>query len=418
MPFPRRLVRTAADALAFVGRAVFARRSAYTTAHAMSPTPFRIDIPEEMLTDLRRRLDAVRMPAAPPGSGWTYGTDADYLRALIDYWRDVYDWRAVEAHLNRLPHYRAEIDGLPIHFVHERGSGARPLPLILTHGWPGSFIEFDALVDPLAHPERHGGDPADAFDVVVPSLPGYAFSGRPDRPVGPRAIGRMWHRLMTDVLGYERFGAQGGDWGSMVSTWLAYDQPGALAGLHLNMVGVRPPLGEGAPPLDTEEQAWMRAATGRMRMERGYREIQATRPQTLAVALADSPVGLASWIVDKFHAWGDTGGDVESRFPRDTLLTNVMLYWCTGTADSASWIYYAAREQGDLVLPTDGRVTVPTGVAAFPVDLIPPPPRQYAERAYDVVRWTDMPAGGHFAALEEPERLIEDIRAFFRPLRG
>lgn len=384
----------------------------------MNPTPFRIDIADDVLDDLRRRLELPRWPVAPEGSGWTYGTDTAYLRDLVGYWRDGYDWRAAEAHLNRLPHFIAEVDDLPIHFIHERGSGHDPLPLVLTHGWPGSFVEFDRLVEPLAHPERHGGDAADAFDVVVPSLPGYAFSGRPAKPLGPRAIGGLWYRLMTDVLGYCRFGAQGGDWGSMVSSWLAYDHPGALAGLHLNMVGLRPELDENSPPLSVEEQDWLRRAGKRMRMERGYREIQATRPQTLAVALNDSPAGLAAWIVDKFRAWGDTGGEVETRFDRDTLLTNLMLYWCTGTVDSASWIYYAAREAGDLSLPGGGRVTVPTAVATFPVDLVPPPPRGYAERAYAVTRWTDMPSGGHFAALEEPERLIEDIRTFFRPLRG
>jgi len=383
----------------------------------MAPRPFTIAIPEEVLDELRRRLDGVRWPEAPGGSGWTYGAEAGYLRTLVDYWRDGYDWRAAEAHLNRLPQFTAEVDGLDIHFVHERGSGDRSLPLVLTHGWPGSFMEFDALVEPLAHPERHGADPGDAFDVVVPSLPGYAFSGRPRKPMGPRAIARLWHRLMTDVLGYDRFGAQGGDWGSVVSSWLAYDHPGALAGLHLNMVGLRPELDENSAPLSAEEKDWLRRAGKRMRMERGYREVQATRPQTLAVALNDSPAGLAAWIVDKFRAWGDTGGDLESRFDRDTLLTNLMLYWCTGTVDSASWIYYAAREAGDLSLPGDARITVPTGVAAFPVDLVPPPPRSYAERAYAVARWTEMPEGGHFAALEEPARLIEDIRAFFRPLR-
>ncbi len=383
----------------------------------MAPRPFTIAIPDEVLDDLRRRLSAVRWPEGPADPGWTYGADAGYLRALVGYWRDGYDWRAAEVRLNRLPQFIAEVDGLDIHFVHERGSGERPLPLILTHGWPGSFVEFEALIEPLAHPERYGGDPGDAFDVVVPSLPGYAFSGRPRKPMGPRAIARVWHRLMTDVLGYSRFGAQGGDWGSVVSSWLAYDHPGALAGLHLNMVGLRPQLDENSATLMAEEKDWLRRAGKRIRMERGYREVQATRPQTLAVALNDSPAGLAAWIVDKFRAWGDTGGDVESRFDRDTLLTNVMLYWCLGSADSASWIYYAAREAGDLALPGDARITVPTGVAAFPVDLVPPPPRSYAERAYEVVRWSEMPAGGHFAALEEPVRLIDDIRAFFRPLR-
>jgi microsomal epoxide hydrolase len=382
------------------------------------PTPFEIAIPDAQLSDLEARLARTRWPQPPRAAAWTYGTDLDYMRALVDHWRGKYDWRAAERRLNSFANYRAEIDGLAIHFIHERGSGNKALPLLLSHGWPGSVVEFLDVIEPLAHPERFGGDPADAFDVVAPSLPGYGFSDRPETPIGTRTIAGIFHRLMSETLGYARYGTQGGDWGSMIASWQGVDHAAAVTGVHLNMVGLRPHIGEGDPPLSEAERTWLAGAAPRMRMERGYREIQATRPQTLGFGLSDSPVGLAAWIVDKFRAWGDTGGNIAARFTPDLLLTNIMLYWLTGTADSATWIYYASRADGSLSLGPGERVTAPTGIAAFPVDLVPPPPRIWAERAYNVVHWTDMPAGGHFAALEEGERLVEDIRAFFKPLRG
>ncbi len=379
--------------------------------------PFEIDVPDDVLADLRRRLAATRWPGAPARSGWEHGADLDYMKELVAYWREHFDWRAAEARLNRLPQFTAEVDGTRLHLVYEKGSGAEPMPLILTHGWPGSFAEFAELVAPLAHPERHGGDEADAFDVVVPSLPGYGFSARPEAPVGPRQVARLWHRLMSGVLGYRRYGAQGGDWGAVISSWLALDRRDAVAGLHLNMIGLRPDLGADAPALAPEEQDWIERARGQARRETAYQQIHSTRFQTLAFSLADSPAGLAAWMVEKFHRWGDVQGDIESRFSKDVLLTNLTLYWATGTADSATWIYHAARRDGDLALGPGERVEAPTGFAVFPVDLVPPPPRRWAERAYNVVHWSEMPAGGHFAALEEGPRLVDDIRAFFRPLR-
>lgn len=339
------------------------------------------------------------------------------MRGFVAYWRDGYDWRAAERRLNGFQNFLCEIDGLPIHLIVEKGSGDHAMPLLLTHGWPGSVVEFLDVIEPLAHPERYGGDIDDAYDVVVPSLPGYGFSGRPEAPMGPRAIAGLFHRLMTEGLGYERYGTQGGDWGSVVASWQGSDQTQSVIGVHLNMVGLRPHIGADDPPPSDAERDWLARAGKSMRMERGYREVQSTRPQTLGYAMSDSPVGLAAWIVDKFRIWGDTGGEVERRFSRDTLLTNIMLYWLTGTADSATWIYFAARTDGSLALGPGQRVTAPTGIAAFPVDLVPPPPRSWVERAYNVVHWTDMPEGGHFAALEEGQRMVEDIRTFFRPLR-
>ncbi|MDH3232166.1 MAG: epoxide hydrolase [Alphaproteobacteria bacterium] len=381
------------------------------------PVPFEIAISDVQLADLEARLANVRWPEPPATGAWTYGSDLDYMRALVAYWRGDYDWRAAERRLNGFANYRAEIGGLTLHFIHQKGSGEQAMPLLLSHGWPGSVVEFLDIIEPLAHPERFGGDESDAFDVVVPSLPGYGFSGRPSEPIGTRTMAGLFHRLMVQSLGYARYGTQGGDWGSMIASWQGADHPKAVTGVHINMVGLRPHIAEHDPPLNEEERRWLAGAAPKMRLERGYREIQATRPQTLGYALSDSPVGLAAWIVDKFRAWGDTGGDIASRFAPDLLLTNIMLYWLTGTADSATWVYYASRADGSLALGPGERVTVPTGIAAFPIDLVPPPPRSWAERAYNVVHWTDMPSGGHFAALEEGERLVDDIRAFFRPLR-
>ena len=298
----------------------------------------------------------------------------------------------------------------------------------MTHGWPGSIVEFLHLIDVLAHPEEHGGDPLDAFDVIVPSLPGYGFSGPPIRedgtmgPIGPRAIAGLWHKLVTEKLNYDRpYGIQGGDWGSVVSSWLAFDHPqqdeSGVLGVHLNMMGLRPGLDLKTATLSADEQAWLAKMGNALDDKTAYQRIHATRPQTLGVALADSPVGLASWIVEKFQAWSDCGGDPLKRFSMDTLLDNIMIYWLTGTAGTSTWLYRGAAEQKPRTLPEGAKVETPTGFAAFPADIAPAPPREWIERAFNLRRHTIMPSGGHFAALEEPELLVEDIRAFFRPLR-
>ncbi len=383
----------------------------------MQIEPFRIAVPEDVLVDLRTRLERTRFPDEIPGSGWRYGTDLAYLRELVAYWRDRYDWRAEEARLNQLHHFRARVGGLAIHFIHERGVGPRPLPLVVTHGWPGSVAEFTKIIPLLTDPGRHGGDPADAFDVVAPSMPGYGFSERPSAPgMDPERIAALWAELMSG-LGYARFGAQGGDWGAIVSTYLGARHAGAVLGVHLNMVVALPP--DPANPADgltQEELIALMQLQQFLEEETGYQRIQGTKPQTLGYALNDSPAGLAAWIVEKFRTWSDCGGDVERRFTKDELLTNVMLYWVTETATSSCRLYFEAMHAGKFP-PTGLRVEVPTGCAIFPGEIVKPP-RRWAERVYDIRHWTVMPSGGHFAAMEEPEALAEDIRAFFRPLRG
>jgi pimeloyl-ACP methyl ester carboxylesterase len=383
----------------------------------MQIEPFRIDVPDPVLADLRERLARTRFPDEVAGSGWTYGTSLAYMRDLVAYWRDRYDWRAHEARLNAFPQFRARVGGLGIHFLHVRGVGPSPLPLVVTHGWPGSVAEFVEIIGPLADPARHGGDPRDAFDVVAPSMPGYGFSERPATPgMEAERIAALWTELM-EGLGYRRFGAQGGDWGSMVSTYLGARHADRVLGIHLNMVIAFPP--DPANPADglaQEEVVDLMEARRFLKEETGYQRIQGTKPQTLAYGLNDSPAGLAAWIVEKFRTWSDCDGEVERRFTKDQLLTNVMLYWVPETANSSCRLYYEMMH-ADKFPPTGFRVEVPTGCAIFPRELIKPP-RAWVERLYNVRRWTRMAKGGHFAAMEEPQALVEDVRAFFRPLRG
>ncbi len=289
--------------------------------------PFQIEVPSRVLDDLAERLARARLPGAPADAGWDYGIEPGYLRRLVDYWRTDYDWRAVEARLNRLPQFVASVGGYRLHLVYEPGSGPAPLPLVLTHGWPGSFVEFEAVVEPLAHPERFGGRIEDAFDVVVPSLPGYGWSSAPPAPISPRDIARVWDELMASALGYARYVAQGGDWGGLVTSWLAVDAPSHVAAIHLNIMGLRLYLGEGSAPLAPEEEAWVARTRARLARETGYQAIQGTKPQTLAYALTDSPIGLAAWIAEKFHGWSAPGPDgppftMEQIHRRDDLLAD------------------------------------------------------------------------------------------------
>lgn len=379
--------------------------------------PFRVAVEDAVLDDLKARLAQTRWPNEPAGGGWLYGTDLAYMQKLVDHWIDGYDWRRWEAELNRFPQYLAEIDGLKIHFLVEPGSGERPLPLLITHGWPGSVFEFHKIVEPLSHPERFGGDPADACTVICPSLPGYGFSDWPAKPITPRDIAHIWQKLMTQVLGIERFVAQAGDWGSVVTAWLAFHYPQAVKAIHLNMLPLKPDLGPGTAPLSQAERDWVKALRRRMRWAGGYQEIQGTKPQSLAYGLADSPVGLAAWIIEKFqHRLGEGPGEL-SAFPMDELITNVMIYWVTNCHNAASWIYHAVRHQGGVALGPGERVAVPTGFAFFPHDLFPIPPESWPKRAFDVVHRTDFDDGGHFAAFENGGLLVDDMRKFFRPFR-
>jgi len=382
----------------------------------MQIEPFRIAVPDSVLTDLRERLARTRFPDEIPGSGWTYGTNLAYLKELVAYWRDRYDWRKAEAELNRFPQFRAKVDGLGIHFIHRKGVGPKPLPLVITHGWPGSVAEFTEIIEPLADPAKHGGDAADAFDVIAPSMPGYGFSDHATEPgMNPQKIAALWVELMRG-LGYERFGAQGGDWGAMVTTYLGLEHAAHLVGIHLNMVIAIPEDTKNLDGVTSDEVAALMEARQWLQDETGYQKIQGTKPQTLAYGLNDSPAGLAAWIVEKFRTWSDCGGDVERRFTKDRLLTNIMLYWLPETANSSCRLYYEAMHTGTWAA-RGLHVDVPTGCAIFPREMVRPP-RAWAEKAFNVKRFTKFESGGHFAAMEEPKALVEDIRAFFRPLRG
>ena len=377
--------------------------------------PFQIEVPVETLELIRRQVASYAWHEMPDDGGWAYGANLAYMKELCAYWLDEFDWRVQEAAINRFAHFIAPVDGIDLHFIHEKGSGPAPMPLIISHGWPGSIVEFLKIIEPLAHPERFGGSSEDAFDVIAPSLPGFGFSGRPPRPIGPRKIARLFATLMTDVLEYPSYLAQGGDWGGAISSWLGFEHAPACRAIHINIFTMRPPNG----PQSREEEAWATQFKRDQLMEDGYRTQQATKPQTLSYAMMDSPVGVAAWIIEKFNSWSDTVGDnIESVYTKDELLTNIMVYLVTKTFNTASWIYYGRREEGGRVLSPDGqRVEVPTAAALFPAELLAWPPRSYAERVYNITRWTEMPRGGHFAALEQPTLLINDIRAFARTLR-
>ena len=378
--------------------------------------PFTIDVPEEVLLDLQSRLAQTRLPDQIPGTGWDYGTDRAYLEELLEYWRNDFDWRAQEAILNQFDHFKTVVDGVDVHFIHQRSPNDDATPLLLTHGWPGSFTEFTNLIGPLTDPASYGSDPDDAFHLVVPSIPGFGFSGKPtERGYNPERMADVLAGLM-ERLGYERYGMQGGDWGGVIGRIVAANHGEQVIGFHSNFVfgGPPPDMEDPEAGVPTEELELREARLAIRLSDRGYSEIQATKPQTVGYGLNDSPAGLAAWIVEKFHGWSDHGGDVENSFTKDQLLTNITLYWVTGTATSSARIYYESRHTP----PTRavGYVEVPTAGAIFPEEILFTP-RKWAEANYNIVRWTRMPEGGHFAALEQPELLIDDIRAFFRDLK-
>ena len=380
----------------------------------MHITPFSIRIDEPILVDLLARIRHTRWPDPAPGAAWEQGTDLTYLRRLLAYWADGFDWHAQERRLNTFKHYRATIGGSLIHFIHERAREGNGIPLILTHGWPSSFLELLPLVPLLTDPKAHGIN-APAFDLVIPSLPGYGFSERPAQ-ASYRTVARLWHELMQG-LGYGRYGAAGGDFGAGVASYMAIEDPAPLIGIYLTTMELWPPTGEGTRPLSEAESDYVAQVRRWDEVERGYSAIQSTRPQTLGYALNDSPAGLAAWILEKWRAWSDSDGDLETRFSRDDLLTMLTLYWATGTITTSMRDYFDNRWHGSTLRPGD-RVPVAAGFANFDHNFVSEgsPPREWAERLYNVVRWTSMPSGGHFGAAEEPERLARDIAAFFADL--
>ncbi len=376
--------------------------------------PFTIHVDDGALADLKAKLARARIPEPLQGDGWTYGTDVAYLRSLVAYWRDRFDWREQERRLNRLEQFTTDIDGLTIHFIHRRSKEPNAFPLLVTHGWPGSIVEFTKIIGPLTDPAAHGGRREDAFDVVMPSIPGFAFSSKPREPgFDPARIAAIEAKLMAR-LGYARYGAQGGDWGAIISAAVARADAPHVAGLHINMCTAPAPAG-GDPTagLTDAERARLKARDLFQAEETGYQQIQGTKPQTIGIALNDSPVGLAAWIVEKFRTWCDCGGNPESVFTKDELLTNIMIYWVTQTAASSARIYYESRHAAPAAAR---RVEAPTACADFPKEVIWSP-RRWLEPRFNITRWTEMPRGGHFAAFEQPALLVDDVRAFFRDLR-
>ncbi|MEW6306166.1 MAG: epoxide hydrolase family protein [Verrucomicrobiota bacterium] len=374
--------------------------------------PFKIFVDEIALQDLKQRLEKTRWPDEIEGSGWEYGVDLGYMKQLVEYWRTKYDWRKQEALLNQFPQFTTEIDGLTLHFIHKRSPHANALPLVITHGWPGTVQEFYKIIGPLTEPEKYGGRAEDAFHVVCPSLPGFGFSSKPRQPGW--SVNRMSDviaKLMAR-LGYERYGAQGGDWGANVTRWLGTYDSEHVVGIHLTFLPTSPPKTNPYDGVSQAERERMEKRQQELFNHRGYAAIQGSRPQTIGYALNDSPAGLAAWVVDKFWAWSDHGGNLEMSFTKDELLTNVMIYWVTQTPASSARIYF--ERDGYTGGRRSGRV--PVGCALFPKE-INVPPRKWVEASLNMVHWTEMPRGGHFAALEQPQLLIDDVQAFFRKVR-
>jgi len=384
--------------------------------------PFRVDIAPKILSDLQQRLSGTRWTSQIAGSGWDAGTDLGYLRELVGYWQHDFDWRRHERTLNEFEHFKTRVHDVGIHFIHQRGKGPAPFPLILTHGYPDSFYRFLKLIPMLTDPVAHGGRAEDAFDVVVPDLPGYGFSDKPAKHGAIFQVNDLWASLMTDKLGYPKFGAHGGDWGSTVTEQLARSHPGSVLAIHLTDVPFGHLLQKRPDDLSPAEKRFFEHNDTWLPTEGAYATIQSSKPQSLAHALNDSPAGLAAWMVEKFRAWSDCNGDIETRFSKDELLTQIMIYWATESIGSSFLPYYDFANAGALkwiqegVKNWIGSSKVPAAFAIFPKD-ISQPPREWAQRFFNVQRWTEMPRGGHFAAMEEPAKLAEDIRAWFRQFR-
>ncbi len=385
----------------------------------MPIVPFRVDVPQAAIDDLRSRLANTRLPDQIPGTSWEYGTERSYLEELLAHWMNEFDWRAQETRINAFDQFTTVIDDVDTHFIHQRSANPDAIPLMIVHGWPGSISEFLDIIPPLVDPAAHGGDSEDSFHVIAPSLPGFGFSGIPAaRGYNPERIAHMLAELM-ERLGYESYAIAGGDWGAIINRHLANHYPERLIGLHSNMILAGPPADEEQRNrADPEELALTSARAAYMQNETGYQAIQGTKPQTLGYGLADSPAGVAAWIVEKFHGWSDLpqgpDGNLDDNFSRDDLLTNISIYWFTGTITSSTRIYYENRNT-PAEKPIE-YIDVPTGAAIFPAEIYLAP-RAWAEAAYDLRHWTLMPRGGHFAALEQPELYLNDLREFFRTLR-
>ena len=396
--------------------------------HAQAIVPFKIQVPDSVLSELKRRLVQARFADEFPDAGWDYGTNLAYLKSIVEYWRDRYDWRVQEKRLNAFDQFKTSIDGVDIHFIHQRSKNANAMPLLLLNGWPSSIIEYEKVIGPLTDPVAYGGRDLDSFHVVIPSMPGFGFSSKPrERGYNPERIARMWVELMAR-LGYTRYAVHGSDWGNGIATRMALDDPTHVVAMHIAGCGGAPTV-----PANAGNQARPALPNSAVNAAHnlGYQEIQSTKPQTLGQALSDSPVGLASWIIEKWYGWSDHDGDLEKVFTKDELLTNIMIYWVTNSGTSSARIYYESRHMLGGLAPTpfprpDARVNAPTGCGSFPLqydrrdnplDTTSAEARKAAEARYNVVHFTTMPHGGHFPAFEQPRLWLEDIRAFFASVR-
>jgi len=380
----------------------------------MTPKPFRLEIHDSAIADLKARLALTRFPDPAPGEPWAFGASVDYVRDLVGYWKDKFDWRAQEAALNAFPQYKVPLHDIDVHYLRVPGKGPNPYPLLLLHGWPGSVYEFLDIIPRLTDPAKFGGDAKDSFTVIAPSLPGYGLSFKPgQKRFILQDITACVHDLMTQALGIKKFAVQGGDWGAGISSLLAHSYPNSLCGIHINlMFAGRDPASQPT----SEEARFGEELAHWLKEETGYQQIQGTKPQTLAFGLTDSPAGLAAWIAEKFRSWSDCDGVPENAISRDRMLANIALYWFTGAIGSSFWPYYG-RLHTPWPVSAKSPIRVPTGYAAFPKEIVRPP-RSIAEKGYtDIRRWTEMKKGGHFAAMEQPEALAHEIREFFRPLR-
>lgn len=379
------------------------------------PIPFNVRWSEAEVEVMLRQVRDYPWPPAPQAEeGWAYGCDETYLRELCAHWTERYDWRAAETELNRFPQFTARVEDFDLHFVHVVGDAGGARPLIVSHGWPGSHYEFWQVIEKLAFPSRFGGRREEAFDLVIPSLPGFGFSSKPARPIGPKTTARLFNGLMTQVLGYGSYLAQGGDWGAMVASWLGRNHSAHARAIHLNMISLTPPGG----PMNEAEVAWMRRQRPAMNAMGAYFRLQTTRPQSIAWMAAGNPVGQAAWIAERFHDWADLSeASMDEVFPKDRLLTNIMLYVMPGAFTTGAWYYRGLVEEGGATLQPGERCETPTACANFPGEaLYSAPPRSWAERAYNIVRWTDMPRGGHFAAMEAPDLFVDEVRAWAKQL--
>ena len=375
---------------------------------------FQIKIENKNVDNIIKKVTTFDWSKIPDIKNWSLGVNKQEFKSICDYWATNYNWEEAEKKINQFNHYKAKVNDLNIHFIYKKGKNKNSIPLLISHGWPGSFLEFYEIIDPLTDPKSFGLDNEISFDLIIPSIPGFAFSDKPPAPFGPRKIASYYNDLMTKVLNYKSYMAQGGDWGGAISSWLGYDHEKFCKAIHLNIMIMRNKIG----PQTEEEKLWQKEFKKEQILEEGYRSLQATKPQTLAFAMNENPVGVAAWIFEKFHGWSDLKNKtIFDIYSKDNLLTNIMIYLVTNSFNTASWIYFGRREEGGRAMNIAGKVITPTGCAVFPKEFLSWPPKSYVERLYNVLHWSEMPSGGHFAAMEEPNLLLNDILSFTKKIK-